>query len=333
MASEFKDYYRVLGVTPKATEEEIKQAFRKLARKYHPDVAKDKKTAEEKFKEVNEANEVLSDPESRQKYDQLGEDWKTGGERRPTPGRGGHPSSRASEGGGGAGDFQFEGTGFSDFFEQFFGGRAGRAGRAPGGPVFDQDGDGTGTAGPQRGQDVEGDILISLDEVLKGATRAISVRRTNPVTGLEETQTYQVRIPTGVQAGQLIRVPGKGGEGVGGGAAGNIYLRVRFAQHPDWRTRGPDLVGELRLAPWEAVLGATVPVLTLEGTVLVKVASGTQQGHQLRVRGKGLPDGTGKRGDLYLEVAIALPQNLNEAAAGLWKELAAKSDFDPRKMP
>ncbi len=330
MASEFKDYYRVLGVTPKATEEEIKKAFRNLARKYHPDVAKDKKTAEEKFKEVNEANEVLSDPESRRKYDQLGEDWKSGGERRPTPGRGGHPSSRSSdEGGGGVGDFQFEGTGFSDFFEQFFGGQAGRA---RGGPAFDQDGDGTGTTGPQRGQDVEGDILITFDEVLKGATRAISVRRTNPLTGLEETQTYQVRIPTGVQAGQLIRVSGKGGEGVGGGAAGNIYLRVRYAQNPDWRARGADLVGELALAPWEAVLGSTVPVRTLEGTVLVKVAPGTQQGHQLRVRGKGLPDGTGKRGDLYVEVAIALPQHPNEAVTALWKELAAKSDFDPRKV-
>ena len=215
MPAEFKDYYRVLGVPPKATDEEIKKAFRTLARKYHPDVAKDKKTAEEKFKEINEANEVLSHPESRRKYDQLGADWKTGGESRPPPGRAGGRS--AGQGAGGDEyDFQFEGTGFSDFFEQFFGGRAGRSrGASP----FDHNGV-DGAEEPQqalRGQDIRGDILITLDEVLKGAMRAISVRRTNARTGQEETETYQVRIPAGVQAGQSIRVPGKGGNGSGRG--------------------------------------------------------------------------------------------------------------------
>ena len=215
MPADFKDYYRVLGVPPKATDEEIKKAFRTLARKYHPDVAKDKKMAEEKFKEINEANEVLSHPESRRKYDQLGADWKTGGESRPPPGRtGGRSAGRGA--GGDEYDFQFEGTGFSDFFEQFFGGRAGRSrGASP----FDPNGV-DGTEEPQqalRGQDIRGDILITLDEVLTGAMRAISVRRTNARTGQEETETYQVRIPAGVQAGQSIRVPGKGGNGSGRG--------------------------------------------------------------------------------------------------------------------
>jgi len=233
MAVEFKDYYRVLGVTSKATDEDIKKAFRTLARKYHPDVAKDKKTAEEKFKEINEANEVLSNPESRRKFDELGANWKADTESRPPPGgAGGRPAGRRSSGQ--EDEFQFEGTGFSDFFEQFFGGRAGRS---RGGSPFDSQEFARGRQGPEpalRGQDIQGDILIALDEVLKGAMRAISVRRTNARTGQEETETYQVRIPKGVRAGQSIRVPGKGGEGMGGGTAGDIYLRVRYAQHPIW---------------------------------------------------------------------------------------------------
>jgi len=330
MAVEFKDYYRVLGVTPKATDEEIKKAFRTLARKYHPDVAKDKKSAEEKFKEINEANEVLSNPESRRKFDELGANWKAGAGSRTPPGRaGGRPTGQRASGQ--ANEFQFEGTGFSDFFEQFFGGRASRSrGASP----FDsaEFENGQQEAEPAlRGQDIQGDILITLDEVLLGAMRAISVRRINARTGEEETETYQVRIPKGVRAGQSIRVPGKGGEGVGGATAGDIYLRVRYAQHPDWQVRGADLVGHLELAPWEAVLGATVPVKTLEGSVSVKVPAGFQAGHQLRVRGKGLPEGAAKRGDIYVGVAIQTPPHIGKEEERLWQELAAVSTFNPRK--
>ena len=330
MAVEFKDYYRVLGVTPKATDDEIKKAFRTLARKYHPDVAKDKKMAEEKFKEINEANEVLSNPESRRKFDQLGADWKTGAQSRTPPGRGGGRSAGHATRGG-EDEFQFEGTGFSDFFEQFFGGRAGGA---RGGSPFDSQEFSGGHQRPQtalRGQDIQGDILITLDEVLKGAMRAISVRRNNARTGQEETETYQVRVPKGVQAGQTIRVSGKGGEGSNGGSAGDIYLRVRYAQHPDWQVRGADLMGHLELAPWEAVLGATVPVRTLEGSVSVKVPAGFQQGQKLRVRGKGLPAGGAKRGDLYVEASIQVPTQAGKEEERLWKELAAASGFNPRK--
>ena len=330
MPAEFKDYYRVLGLQPKATDEEVKKAFRKLAVKYHPDVAKDKKTAEEKFKEINEAHEVLSNPVSREKYDQLGANWKAGADMRPPPGRGGgRTAGRATDGD--KYEFQFEGTGFSDFFEQFFGGRANRAHRAA---PFDRDGAEDGADQPQqalRGQDIQGDILITLDEVLKGAMRAISVRRTNARTGLEETETYQVRIPAGIQAGQLIRVRGKGGNGSGGASAGDIYLRVRYAQHPDWQARGADLAGYVQLAPWEAVLGATVPVPTLEGILSLKIPAGTLQGHQLRVRGKGLPGHGLKRGDLYVAVSIQVPPHINKEEERLWKELAAESAFDPRK--
>jgi len=330
MAVEFKDYYQVLGVTPKATDEEIKKAFRSQARKYHPDVAKDKKSAEEKFKEINEANEVLSNPESRRKFDQLGADWKTGAPARPAPGRGGGDRAAGYTTRGGEDEFQFEGTGFSDFFEQFFGGRAGRSrGASP----FDSQAYAGSREEPEaaRGQDIQGDILITLDEVLKGAMRAISVRRNNARTGREETETYQVRIPKGVQAGQTIRVSGKGGEGSNGGNAGDIYLRVRYAEHPDWQVRGVDLIGALELAPWEAVLGATVPVKTLEGSISVKVPAGFQQGQKLRVRGKGLPAGATKRGDLYIEASIQVPSRMSKDDELLWKQLAAQATFNPRK--
>ena len=184
-----------------------------------------------------------------------------------------------------------------------------------------------------RGPDVRGDILITLEEVLRGGLRAISVRRTNARTGQEETFTYQVRIPAGVQAGQFIRVAGKGGEGRAGGRAGDIYLRVRYAQHPDWRARGADLVGELDLAAWEAVLGRTVRVKTLEGIVSLKVPAGTQQGHQLRIRGKGLPAGGAKRGDLYVRVSIQVPSTVNQEEERTWKQLATMSAFSPRGEP
>ena len=326
MPAEFKDYYKVLGIPPKATPEEIKKAFRTLARKYHPDVAKDKKAAEEKFKELNEAHEVLSDPESRKKYDELGANWKTGGAPYPPPPQPGRPAS-----GGESPDFQFEGTGFSDFFEQFFGGRAGRAGRSAG---LDPESFETGAAHgrAQRGHDINGDLMITLDEAIKGVTHTISVRGVNPRTGEEETESFQVRIPPGVKAGQLIRVTGKGGEGFGGGRAGDIYLRVRYAQHPDLRVRGEDLVCDLELAPWEAVLGATVPVQTLEGVISLKVPAGTQSGLQLRVRGKGLPAGGGKRGDLYAEISIKVPTHVSDEEKQLWKQLAAKTKFDPREV-
>jgi len=321
MAVEFKDYYRVLGVTPKATDDEIKKAFRTLA--------KDKKAAEEKFKEINEANEVLSNPESRRKFDQLGADWKTGAQSQPPPGRGGGRSAgRGARDG--EDEFQFEGTGFSDFFEQFFGGRAGRArGSSP----FDAQAFANGHEEREvaRGQDIQGDILITLDEVLKGAMRAISVRRTNARSGREETETYQVRIPKGVQAGQSIRVAGKGGEGSNGGSAGDIYLRVRYAEHPDWQVRGADLIGTLELAPWEAVLGATVPVKTLEGNVSVKIPAGFQQGQKLRVRGKGLPAGGTKRGDLFVGASIQVPSHISKEDELLWKQLATHPTFNPRK--
>jgi curved DNA-binding protein len=321
---EFKDYYKTLGVARGASDEEIKKAFRSLARKYHPDVAKDKKAAEEKFKEINEAYEVLSNPENRKKYDELGVNWKQGGFR-PPPGR-----QRGGAGPDGAEEFEFHfgGTGFSDFFEQFFG-RANRSGNFGGGgrrgSTFNDEG-----AFAQRGSDVEGDILVTLEEAFRGSVRAISLQHTDPRTGATQTHTLKVRIPAGVQEGQRIRVAGKGEEGIGGGSAGDLYLRVRFAKHPDFSARGADMFYQLELAPWEAVLGTTLSVPTLEGTVSVRIPPGTNNGQQLRVRGKGLPAGKDQRGDLYIVIDLQIPAQVNGDERALWEQLAKKSNFNPR---
>src|SRR4051812_4425754 len=283
MPVEFKDYYATLGLLRNASEEDIKKAFRRLARQYHPDVAKDKKTAEAKFKEINEAYEVLSDPEKRKRYNELGANWKEGAGFRPPPGRQARPGRGTAPGP----EFHFDGTGFSDFFEQFFGGGS-RFGYA-----FGEDEVGaepfTRARGPSRGNDIEGDILVTLHEALKGSERTVSLQRVNPLTGRPETNTFKVRIPPGVHDGQIIRVPGKGEQGSAGGAPGDLYLRVRLAAHPDFQVRGSDLYHELNLAPWEGVLGTSVRVPSLEGSVNLRIPPGTNNGQKLRVRGRGLP--------------------------------------------
>jgi len=330
MPVEFKDYYKILGVPRTASEEEIKKAFRKLAREFHPDVAKDKKAAEEKFKEINEAYEVLSDPEKRKRYDELGADWKSGAGFRPPP-RG--QAGRAGQTAGGAEDFEFHfgGTGFSDFFEQVFGGGGSRfGGFGSGGDRFGG-GQYAGARGPMRGNDIEGDILVTLDEVFKGSLRTISLQRVNPQTGKTETSTFKVRIPSGVQDGQTIRVPGKGDEGAGGGPPGDLYLHVRLAAHPDFQVRGADLYHELDIAPWEGVLGTTVRVPILDGSVSLRVPPGTNNGQKLRVRGKGLPKGNnGERGDLYVVINVQLPKQVTPEERELWEKLARISRFNPR---
>ncbi len=321
MAVEFKDYYDVLGVPRNASGEAIKKAFRKLARQHHPDVAKDKKGAEEKFKELNEANEVLSDPEKRRKYDELGADWNQSG-RQPPP-----PQSRSSEDPRQGSEFHFGGTGFSDFFEQFFGSRSSSGGGFGG---TGENGK-SGAAFAQRGQDVEGDILVTLDEILHGATRTIQLQRTDPHTGQSTTQTLRVKIPVGVREGQRIRLPGNGQEGIGGGESGHLYLRVIFAKHPEFRVRGANLYFDLELSPWEAVLGATVQIPTLDGMVSLKVPPGTTAEREFRLRGKGLPSGDGTRGDLHAVVHIQIPPQLTPEEKVLWEQLAAGSEFNPRE--
>jgi len=328
MPIEFKDYYKILGVPRSASQEDIKKAFRKLARQFHPDVAKDKKGAEEKFKEINEAYEVLGDPENRTKYDNLGTDGGQAAGFQGAPGWRGR-SRRGPRGEEGV-EFHFDGTGFSDFFEQFFG----RGGRFDGANDFVRSGVGsTEEAGfVHRGSDFESDILVTLEEALTGSERTISLQRVDRRTGQTRTQTLKVRIPPGVHEGQVIRVAGMGEDGIGGGASGDLYLRVRFAAHPEYRVRGSDLYYGLDLAPWEAVLGTRATVPTLKDHVSVRIPPGTNQGRQLRVRGRGLPIGrTGLQGDLYVVINIELPQQISEEERELWTKLSQISDFNPRK--
>jgi curved DNA-binding protein len=329
MPVEFQDYYATLEVARDATEQDIKKAFRTLARKYHPDVAKDKKNAEEKFKQINEAYEVLGDPEKRKKYDELGAHWKDGNFQPPPEWQG---EQGAEAGGNGAQkrEYHFGGTGFSDFFEHAFGG-----GRSRGfAEAF-----GGGRGAPQaeeefsmRGSDIEGDILVTLEEVLNGATRTISLQHENPATGQMETDTIKVRIPPGVHEGQAIRVAGKGQAGMGQGEAGDLYLRVRFAGHPEFRARGADLYCDLELAPWEGVLGTSVTMPVLGGgQVKLKVPADSNNGRQFRIRGQGLPKGRGgERGDLYAVVSIQLPSNVSGEERELWEKLSQASEFNPR---
>jgi curved DNA-binding protein len=321
MPVEFQDYYSTLGVTREATEDEIKKAFRKLARKHHPDVAADKSTAEAKFKEINEAYEVLGDPEKRRKYDHLGARWQDPGADQPHPSQTWQPGGPESE----PQDFHFTGTGFSDFFEQYFTG-ASRQGytQPPTGP----------SNRPRRGSDVEGDILVTLEEAMHGTTRPISLQTLNRQTGQRETQSFQVRIPPGATDGRRIRVPAQGSPGFGGGPPGDLFLRVRHAAHPDFTTRDTDLLHELPLAPWEAVLGTEVIVPTLDGSIKLRIPPGSENGQKLRVRNRGLPKGkTDERGDLFVTLDLRSPTTLTDEERALWEKLRDLSTFQPRKSP
>src|ERR1041384_1384421 len=330
MAVKYKDYYETLGVSRTASDSEIERAFRKLAREYHPDVAKNKKQAEEKFKEVNEAYEVLGDPAKRKKYDELGPNWRAGSGFRPPPGWESFGTSGGYPGRGPRGeefDFHFGGTGFSDFFEQLFGARGGR-----GGGFGRQGGLREEEFAAERGNDIEGDIMVTLEEAMRGSVRSVSVRHGVPCehcggtgqrarhvcngcggTGqVPKTDTYQVKIPAGVTEGQRLRIAGRGEVGLGGGAAGDLYLRVRFAKQPEFDVEDHNIIYRAELAPWEAVLGTNISVPTLDGRVNIRIPPGTQAGQKLRVRGRGLPQRQGEHGDLIVVARIAVPARVSE---------------------
>ncbi|MEN3368520.1 MAG: curved DNA-binding protein [Verrucomicrobiota bacterium] len=316
MAVQFRDYYETLGVSKTATDDEIKKAFRKLARKYHPDVNKDKATAEEKFKQLNEAYEVLGDPEKRKKYDELGANWNQPGGFHPPPGWGGQSQGggfRRYGGGDGGVEFEFGGTGFSDFFEAFFGGGGRQAGFGGGGNNFGQR-----PRGAERGSDVEADIMVTLEEALHGSKRTVSLRRSNS----NKVETYQVKIPKGVHEGQRIRLAGQGEAGAGGGQSGDLFLRVRLARHPDFTVEGSDLIHEVKIEPWQAALGGELQVPTLEGNARLKLPPGTQAGQRFRLRGHGLPTAAITRGDLFVVPQIQIPKKLTEREHEIWKQLA-----------
>ena len=308
---EFKDYYQILGVKRDAGDDEIKRAYRRLARKYHPDVSKEP-DAERHFKEVGEAYEVLKDTEKRAAYDQLGSGWKAGQEFRPPPGW--------DQG------FEFHGGGFtaadaarfSDFFETLFG----RGGFSAGGFSGDV---------PIRGQDTHARVLIDIEDSYQGAVRTLTLKHSEPGPGGRphvRERSLKVRIPKGVYQGQHIRLPGQGGAGMGKGGAGDLYLEVEFHPHALYRTTGRDVYLDLPVAPWEAALGATVTVPTPDGPVTLKVPPGSSAGRKLRLKGRGLPGRVA--GDLYAVLQIVLPPADSDAARAAYHELEKAQPFDPR---
>ena len=342
----FKDYYEIIGVPRSASQEDIHRAYRKLAMKYHPDVAKDKALAEEKFKELNEAHEVLKDPENRKKYDALGANWKQGQEFHPPPDwqeqfRGQHGGEWTT----GDSEVHFSGTGYSDFFESLFGVREGGMGSASRGGI----GGSPFSKRARRGRDVEAGIMVTLEEALRGSTRNVSLQRAEPCdhcarTGRVEkrtcpqcggkrqvvkTETYEVKIPVGVCENQILRLSGRGESGSLNGQSGDLFLRVHFASHPNYRTENNELYHDLDIAPWDAVLGATVSVPLLNERADLKIPPGTQTGRRLRMRGKGLPKPGGACGDLYIVVNIKVPEQLGERERTLWEQLRRESSSDP----
>lgn len=318
----FKDYYASLGVEREASAEEIKKAYRKLARQYHPDVAKEE-GAEERFKEISEAYQTLSDPEKRQAYDNLG---------RHRPGEDFNPSpeweTRFSRGGGSQQEVDladlfermgFGGGGFSGFGGGFGGGTGGP--RRPGADF------------PIRGQDVEVATELSLEQAARGTEVSFSL--SVPVLGADgrvekQSRSGRIRVPRGVVEGERLRVPGKGGDGIAGGAPGDLYLEVRLAPHPRFRAVGHDLYLELPIAPWEAALGAEISVPSLDGPVAVSLKPGMRSGQKLRLAGKGLPHRRDGAGDLYGVIQIVLPEKIGEREQALYRELAEASAFHPR---
>lgn len=324
---DFKDYYQVLGVARDASQEEIQKAYRKLARKFHPDVNKDK-GAEARFKEVSEANEVLKDPEKRARYDQFGTAWK---QREQSGASGGGPSGFDGFGfedfarGGGFGGGS---SGFSDFFEMLFGqaNRSGGAGTGRGNwASWETEGRG-GWARPGANQEVV--LSLSLEEALAGGVRELSLSQ----GAGGEVRSFKVNLPRGVRAGQTVRVAGKGEPGRSGGASGDLFLKVEILPHPRFRLEGRDLLTTLEVTPWEAVLGGEAEIRTLDGHVRVRVPAGTSSGRRIRVKGRGFPGGAGghEAGDLYAEVRIVVPERPSEKEKQLFADLREHSTFHPR---
>lgn len=303
----FKDYYETLGVPRNATQDDVKRAYRKLARKHHPDVSKDP-DAEVRFKELGEAYAVLKDPEKRTAYDQMGSQWKTGQDFQPPPDW--DAGFEFSGGDFGAGP----GADHSDFFEALFGRQAG-----------------PGQHRHPQGRDHHAKVLIDLADAYRGAQRSISLHM--PVLDAQgrvttQERTLDVRIPKGIRAGQHLRLAGQGGPGPGEGAAGDLYLEIVFKPDPQFRVDGRDVYLTLPLTPWEAALGATVMAPTPEGPVQLTIPSASVAGRQLRLKGRGIP-GT-PPGDLYTILTIALPPADSEAAQEAYRAMAKAFDFNPR---
>lgn len=310
MAVSYQDYYKLLGVKRDASADEISKAFKKLARKYHPDLNPGDKKAEEQFKQINEAYEVLKDPEKRKLYDQLGPDWQHGQQ---------FGGARGGAGGGFENmNFNFNGTNmggadFSDFFENLFGGAARGGGGGFGG--FSQR--------PRRGRDVEAELPLTLEEVMEGGKRQVTLKMP------EGPKTLEINVPQGIKNGAKLRLSGQGDPSSSGGQPGDLFLKIRYLPSNNFKVDGDNLHYDLGLAPWEAVLGAKVEVPTLDGQVELKIPAGSSSGRKFRLKGKGMGTAA-SRGDLLVKVMVDVPTSLTEEERELWEKLKETSKFTPR---
>lgn len=310
---EYKDYYKILGVEKSATADAIKKQYRILARKYHPDVSKEP-NAEEKFKEVREAYDVLKDPEKRKAYDQLGSNWRQGAEFRPPPGW-------EFNTGRGNGEDQFETADFSDFFANLFGQGMG-GGRRQRQSEFSQ-----------RGQDEHSKITVGLNEAYNGTERVIQLQEPelDPSTGQVKlsTRSLKVKIPAGVTNGQQIRLSKQGGKGRGKGPNGDLYLEIILQDHPFFTVKNRDIYLNLPIAPWEAALGAKIGVPTLGGIVEMTIPAQSQTGSKLRLKGRGLPGSPA--GDQYITLSIYIPEPKTDEQRQLYQTMEKEMNFNPRE--
>jgi curved DNA-binding protein len=315
---DYKDYYATLGVEKTASADEIQKAYRKQARKFHPDV-NNSAGAEDRFKDITEAYEVLKDPEKRATYDQYGSAWKQGG-------RPGQPPPGWPPGG-----VQFDfgqggGSGFSSFFDMLFGGQArGGQGAGFGGGGFSGFDFGGGSPFEEGGRDQESTLALTLEEGAEGGQREILL--TDPAT--RQTKNITFNMPAGILPGKKLRLAGKGLPGRSG-KTGDLYLKVDFKPHPRFKLEGRDLHTELAVTPWQAALGGDATVKTLSGSVKLKIPAGSSTGRRIRLKGKGYPDGRGEFGDLYAEIKIMVPEELSDRERQLFEELAEVSTFKPR---
>jgi DnaJ-class molecular chaperone len=343
MATQTRDYYQVLGVARDATDEQIKTAYRKLARKHHPDLNPGDKAAEERFKELQVAYDVLSNPENRKLYDQYGENWRVvqqTGQAPPPNWEGFRPSEQQQTGDFDFSNFDFRGfrpgtsgEGF-DVFEELFGRTRGAR-----------------QSGPRRGRDVEAELELSLEEAHAGGRRTLQLQAAEtcptchgagmlnehqicPTCGgrgqVLKPKTIEVNIPAGVRDASTVRLAGQGGTGLDGGPTGDLYLHIRLKPHPKFRVQGDDIEVEVPLAPWEAVLGAKIEVPTIDGRVEMSVPQGAQSGQRLRLRGQGLNKRKGGRGDEYVRLNIRVPRTVGAEERRLYEELKRLSTFNPR---
>jgi len=309
-----RDYYEVLGISRNASGDDVQQAYRKLARRHHPDVNKNPH-AEEKFKEINEAYQVLKDPETRRRYDRFGPDFRqipegfeeTMGAGRGTGGRGFRRDGARTGGSPFGAEWEYHDSGID--LEDLLGGMFGAR----------------GSGGPIPGADQEAELTLTVEDAYRGGRRSITL------AGPSGPRSYEVNIPPGITDGQRIRLAGQGGRGRGDAVAGDLYLVVRLAPHPRYRVQGRDIYVDLPVSPWEAALGATIAVETPGGQGKVRVPPGSSTGRRLRLRGQGLPNPGGSPGDVYAEVKVVVPPTLSERERELFEELAKVSTFDPRR--